>query len=176
MTDKPQKIERFNPANDWRPTTTPAPVNIDEHITRITFLMEDAIRIPGTKLRIGLDPIIGLLLPEVGDAISAIVSAYLILASVRYGLPKGVIARMFFNVAVDYAMGSIPVVGDIFDFAWKSNDMNLKLLKANAKGEGRSFWSDWGWALMLLGLFAILVVGLGALVVYSVWKAFIQFF
>src|SRR5713101_6006078 len=81
-------------------TTQLVPVRIDQSIERITFLMERAIKIPGTELRIGLDPIIGLLLPEIGDAIGAAVSAYLILASVRYGLPKGVIARMVFNVAV----------------------------------------------------------------------------
>jgi hypothetical protein len=176
MTIKPEKIERLDPAHDVRSTAQRAPVEIDKHILRITFLMEDAFRVPGTNLRFGIDPIIGLLLPEIGDAIGAVISAYLILASVRYGLPKGVIARMVFNVAVDYAAGSIPLVGDAFDFAWKSNDMNLKLLKRNARGEGRSFWSDWGWALMLLGLFGILAIGLGALVLYSVWKAFIQLF
>lgn len=176
MTIGPEKIEPLRPVPEIRTAPQRPSVNIDEHIVRITFLMEDAIRIPGTSLRIGLDPIIGLLLPEVGDVIGAVISAYLVLTSVRYGLPKGVITRMVFNVAVDYAVGSIPVAGDLFDFAWKSNDKNLKLLKRNARGEGKSFWSDWGWALILLGLFGILALSLGALVLYSVWKAFFKFF
>lgn len=140
-------------------------VDIDPRIERITDLMDRAIRIPGTNLRVGLDPILGLLLPQVGDAIGALVSAYLILASVRYGLPKGVIARMIFNLGVDYAIGAIPLIGDLTDFAWKANDRNLKLLKRHARGAGRSFWSDWGWAIILLGALGVLIVGLIVLTV-----------
>jgi hypothetical protein len=136
-----------------------ATVEIDPRIERITDLMDRAIRIPGTNLRVGLDPILGLLLPQVGDAIGALISAYLILASVRYGLPKGVIARMIFNLGVDYALGAVPLIGDLTDFAWKANDKNLKLLKRHARGAGRSFWSDWGWALILLGALGVLIVG-----------------
>jgi len=127
-------------------------------IERVTDLMDRAIRIPGTQIRFGLDPIIGFIFPEGGDVIGAIVSAWMILASVRYGLPKGVIARMVFNVALDYLIGSVPLIGDLFDFAWKSNTKNLELLKQHGRGPGRSFWSDWGWAIILLSLFAGMVV------------------
>jgi hypothetical protein len=137
-----------------------ATVQIDPHLERITDLMDRAIRIPGTNMRIGLDPILGLVLPQVGDAIGAVVSAYVILASLRYGLPKGIIARMVFNLGVDYLMGSIPLIGDFTDFAWKANDKNIALLKTHARGEGRSFWSDWGWAIILLAVLGAMIVGL----------------
>ena len=136
-----------------------ATVEIDPHLERITDLMDRAFRIPGTNLRIGLDPILGLVLPQVGDVVGAVVSAYVILASLRYGLPKGVIARMVFNLGVDYLMGSIPLIGDLTDFAWKANDKNIALLKRHARGEGRSFWSDWGWAIILLAVLGAIIVG-----------------
>ena len=137
-------------------------------IERVTDLMDRAIRIPGTQIRFGLDPIIGFLFPEGGDVIGAVVSAWLILASVRHGLPKRVIGRMVFNVAVDYLIGSVPLIGDMFDFAWQSNTKNLELLKEHGRGIGRSFWSDWGWAIALLSLFAIMVAGIAAVSIYLI--------
>ena len=157
------RFERAAFEDEARGRALVVPVDIDPRLERITDLMDRAIRIPGTNLRVGLDPILGLLLPQVGDAIGALVSAYLILASVRYGLPKVIIARMIFNLGVDYAMGSIPLIGDLTDFAWKANDKNLGLLKRHARGEGRSFWSDWGWAIILLALLGTLIAGLIAL-------------
>ena len=151
-----------NAATGYDPTGRAliATVQIDPHLERITDLMDRAIRIPGTNLRIGLDPILGLVLPQVGDAIGAVVSAYVILASLRYGPPKGIIARMVFNLGVDYLMGSIPLIGDLTDFAWKANDRNIALLKKHARGDGRSFWSDWGWAIILLAILGAIIVGL----------------
>lgn len=159
---KPQRLDHQALENRtaFSGGTPVATVEIDPRMERITALMDRAIRIPGTNLRVGLDPILGLVLPQIGDAIGALISGYLILESVRYGLPKGVIARMIFNLGLDYAMGAIPLIGDLTDFAWKANDKNLKLLKLHARGEGRSFWSDWGWAIILLALLGGLIAGL----------------
>ncbi len=143
---------------------------IDQHLERITLLMDKAIRIPGTNLQFGLDPILGLFLPVAGDAIGAIVSAYMVFVSVRYGLPKIVIARMVFNIAADFAVGCIPFLGDAADFVWKVNTRNLRLLNRYASGEGRSFWSDWAWLFVLLGVLFLLVVG-GLVFVYYALKA-----
>ena len=143
---------------------------IDQHLERITLLMDKAIRIPGTNLQFGLDPILGLFLPVAGDAIGAIVSAYIVLVSVRYGLPKIVIARMVFNIAADFAVGSIPFLGDAADFVWKVNTRNLRLLNRYASGEGRSFLSDWAWLFVLLGALFLLIVG-GLVFVYYALKA-----
>ena len=141
---------------------------IDQHLERIALLMDRSIRIPGTGIRFGLDPVIGFLLPVAGDAIGAIVSAYIVLVSVRYGLPKIVIARMVFNIAADFVVGSIPLVGDAADFVWKVNTRNLRLLNRYALGKRGSFWSDWAWVFLLFGALFLLVFGALALIYYTI--------
>jgi hypothetical protein len=159
------RVEYFEPqANIQRAPREP----IDQHLDRIALLMDKAIRIPGTDVRFGLDPIIGFFFPVAGDAFGALVSAYIVFVSVRYGLPKIVIARMVFNIAADFVIGSIPFLGDAVDFVWKVNTRNLKLLNKYASGKGRSFWSDWAWVFVLLGLLFALLVGGILLVYYSV--------
>lgn len=143
---------------------------IDTHLERIALLMDKAIRIPGTNLRFGLDPIIGFLFPVAGDAIGAIVSAYIVFVSVRYGLPKIVIARMVFNIAADFVIGSIPFVGDAADFVWRVNTRNLRLVTKYASGERGSLWSDWAWVFVLLGGLLLLVFG-GLVFVYYALKS-----
>jgi Domain of unknown function (DUF4112) len=140
---------------------------IDQHLERIALLMDKAIRIPGTKITFGLDPIIGFFLPVAGDAIGAIVSAYIVLVSVRYGLPKIIIARMVFNIAADFLVGSIPFLGDAADFVWKVNTRNLRLLNEHASGKRGSFWSDWAWVFALLGVLFLLIIGGLALIYYA---------
>ena len=141
---------------------------IDQHLERIALLMDKSIRIPGTEIRFGLDPIIGLFLPVAGDAIGAIVSAYIVIVSVRYGLPKVVISRMVFNIAADFVVGSIPFVGDAADFVWKVNTRNLRLLNKYASGKRRSFWSDWAWVFALLGVLFLLIFGGLILIFYAI--------
>ncbi|MEK6284444.1 MAG: DUF4112 domain-containing protein [Acidobacteriota bacterium] len=143
---------------------------IDQHLERIALLMDKAIRIPGTDIRFGLDPIIGFFLPVAGDAIGAIVSAYIVFISVRYGLPKIVIARMVFNIAADFVVGSIPFLGDAADFVWKVNTRNLRLLNKHASGERGSFWSDWAWVFVLFGVLFLLVFG-GLILIYYAIKS-----
>jgi hypothetical protein len=86
----------------------------------------------------------------VGDWVGTLVGVYIVLASIRHGLPKSTITRMVFNVGVDFLLGSFPLVGDAVDFAWKSNSKNLRLLNQYAKGKGGSVWSDWLWVFILL--------------------------
>lgn len=143
---------------------------IDQHLERITLLMDKAVRIPGTRITFGLDPLIGLFLPVAGDAIGAIVSAYIVIVSVRYGLPKIVIARMIFNIAADFIVGSIPFIGDAADFVWKVNTRNLRLLNKYASGTRGSFWSDWAWVFFLLGALFLLIFG-GLFLIYYAIKA-----
>ncbi|MFY9554534.1 MAG: DUF4112 domain-containing protein [Blastocatellia bacterium] len=168
------------PISDYKKNAYPLPTGeslapgsrppIDQHLERISLLMDKAIRIPGTDIRFGLDPVIGLLLPIVGDAIGAIISAYIVFVSVRYGLPKIVIARMVFNIAADFAVGSIPLLGDAADFVWKVNTRNLRLLNTYASGKRRSFWSDWAWVLVLLGVLFLFLFG-GLFLIYYAFKS-----
>jgi hypothetical protein len=141
---------------------------IDQHLERIALLMDKSMRIPGTGITFGLDPVIGLLFPVAGDAIGAIVSAYIVLVSVRYGLPKIVIARMVFNIAADFVVGSIPLAGDAVDFVWKVNTRNLRLLNKYASGKRGSFWSDWAWVFILFGALFLLIFGGIALIYYAI--------
>lgn len=144
---------------------------IDTHLERIGTIMDRAIKIPGTNMRIGLDPIIGFFFPVLGDWVGGIVSAYIVLASIRHGLPKSTIAKMVFNVGVDVLLGTIPFVGDAFDFAWKPNERNLRLLNKYATGKRGSFWSDWAWVIVLLGLVVLLVVAMVGVAIYSLSQA-----
>ena len=84
--------------------------------------------IPGTKLRFGLDFVLGIL-PGVGDGVAAVPAAYLILEAQRLGAPPALCMRMGFNVLLDLAVGAIPLVGDLFDFGFKANRRNIALLK-----------------------------------------------
>ena len=144
---------------------------IDTHLERIGAVMDRAIRIPGTSIRIGLDPIIGFFFPVLGDWIGGLVSTYIVLASIRHGLPKSTIAKMVFNVGVDVLLGTIPFVGDAFDFAWKPNEKNLRLLNKYATGKRGSFWSDWAWVFALLGLLILFMVAMVGLAIYSLSKS-----
>ena len=93
--------------------------------------MDDLFRVPGLGWRFGLDPLIGLI-PGFGDTATSLVSFYILVNAVRYGVPKITLLRMGLNVAIDYAVGSVPLVGDFLDARWKSNRRNLDLLKKRA--------------------------------------------
>lgn len=97
-------------------------------IRRLSRLMDTAIGLPGTKFRIGLDPILGLI-PGAGDLISTGFSAYIIYLATRFGLPRAALQQMIFNVALEAVVGTVPLVGDLFDAAFKSNIRNLDLLE-----------------------------------------------
>lgn len=112
-------------------TTAPPVIDIDlnrlERLRRLTRLMDTRWRIPGTRIPIGLDGIASVV-PVIGDTATAVVSAYIILEAARFDLPKSLIARMVANLAVDWAGGSVPVLGTIFDIGFKANRRNLDLL------------------------------------------------
>ena len=99
-----------------------------KRIRRIARLLDTAIGIPGTKFRIGLDPILGLL-PGGGDLIAAGISAYMIYLATRFGLESSEIFKMIKNVAVETAIGTVPIAGDIFDAYFKANMRNLEILE-----------------------------------------------
>jgi Domain of unknown function (DUF4112) len=117
--------------------TSPIPVvtnhprlAIIQRLRKLTHLMDNAIAIPGTKFRVGLDPILGLL-PGAGDFIGTALSAYIVLEAVRLGLPKETLGKMVSNILLESVVGTVPVVGDWFDFAWKANVKNLELIEAH---------------------------------------------
>ena len=103
----------------------------DAEICRLEAIadwLDSKFVIPGTKLRFGLDFVLGIL-PGLGDGVAAVPAAYLILEAQRLGAPPALLMRMGFNVLLDLAVGAIPLVGDLFDFGFKANRRNIALLK-----------------------------------------------
>lgn len=94
---------------------------------RFARLMDEAVRIPGTQRRVGLDAAIGLI-PGIGDALGAAISMWVVAAALRHRVPMVRIARMVFNIVVDLVVGSIPVAGDVFDLLFTENVGNVNLL------------------------------------------------
>ncbi|MFB6256043.1 MAG: DUF4112 domain-containing protein [Haloplanus sp.] len=110
------------------------PASVDRAAVRrmrfVARVLDDSVRIPGTTLRIGLDPLLGLL-PVAGDTASGVLSLYIVAESARLGVSPRALLRMLANVGVDMAGGSVPVVGDLFDAAWKASTRNLRLAVAD---------------------------------------------
>ena len=102
-------------------------------IRKIAKLLDSAIGIPGTKFRIGLDPVLGLI-PGGGDLVTALISAYMIYLATSFGLEKSEISKMIKNIALETFVGFIPVAGDIFDFYFKANLRNLDILERHLEG------------------------------------------
>lgn len=103
-----------------------APVST-ERLRDLARVLDEAIRIPGTNIRIGLDALLGLL-PGGGDLAGGVFSALIILQAARAGAPTSVLGRMLANVALDVLVGAIPLLGDLFDVAWRANSRNVRLL------------------------------------------------
>ena len=102
-----------------------------ELLRRWARIFDSAFRVPGTNIRFGIDPIIGLV-PGVGDLASPVLSLFMIWQGLRMGVPKIVLARMMFNALIDGLSGVVPVFGDLFDFGWKATEWNLALLERHA--------------------------------------------
>ena len=100
-----------------------------KRIRLLSRLLDEQFRIPGTTYRVGLDGLLGLI-PGVGDAAGALLSVYILYEAMRLGAPSTVLLRMIANIGIDTVGGAIPVVGDIFDMAWKTNKKNAALLHA----------------------------------------------
>jgi len=97
------------------------------HHQKLAHWMDDRFTIPGTEIKFGLDPVISLI-PGAGDWLAGMISSYFILLGVRADVPPAVVMRMGFNVLLDITIGSIPLLGDIFDVGWKANNKNAELL------------------------------------------------
>jgi hypothetical protein len=97
-------------------------------LRQLARVLDDLIRIPGTNIRVGLDPLLGLL-PGGGDVAGGLIAAYTLMVAARMGAPPAVILRMAGNIAVDALFGIVPVLGDLFDVGWKANRRNVELLE-----------------------------------------------
>jgi hypothetical protein len=137
-----------------------------EGLDRVAWILDDLIRIPILNLRLGLDPILGLV-PWLGDTVSALFSLYLIGGAIHYRAPKIVILRMAMNVAFDYLLGVIPFVGDASDFFVKSNRWNMNLLRRYARERRQPGLGDYLFVIFVIGALFALIAGGIALIFYS---------
>ena len=141
------------------------------HLDNLSEILDSAFAIPGTRFRIGLDGILGLI-PGIGDATGAALSLYLIFEAVRLGLPLSTLLRMVGNVAVETAVGAIPIVGDIFDIAWKANMRNMALVRAHSGLAGLKERSPSQILRLLLVPVILAVLALIALPILALWVVF----
>src|SRR6187455_959941 len=121
----------------------------ERRIGRATKVLDELIEVPGTSIKIGLDPV-------VGDAVSALAGGWVILEASRFGVPRIVLARMILNLTVDLAIGLIPFLGDLYDFVFHSNSRNLELFRRHALDPSASTRGEQA---LFIGL-ALLIVGI----------------
>jgi hypothetical protein len=136
-------------------------------------LLDSAVRVPGTGVRFGLDPILGLV-PGLGDLAGMALSSYLVVLGGQLGVPRVVLVRMLGNIALDTVGGMVPLAGDLFDVAWKSNMRNVALLE-RAIGEPsaarRASWLTILGILLVLALLAAAGIAVSVLVLRAVFRS-----
>jgi hypothetical protein len=126
----------------------------DENLDLLSHVLDDFIRIPGTSIRFGLDGIVGVI-PGIGDLIGGIASCIIIIGAWVRGVSYVVIARMVANVAIEVVVGSVPVLGDMFDIAWRANRRNYALLSGSVDEPRKHTLQSW---LFLGGLCIVLAI------------------
>lgn len=131
----------------------------NENLDHMARVLDDMFQIPGTSIRFGLDALIGLI-PGVGDLVTGAASFLIIFSAWERGLPRVTLARMVANVAIDTLVGAMPIVGDVFDAAWKANRKNYNLLlRAEQQPTRKASAQDW----LFLGLLLIAIAALVSL-------------
>jgi hypothetical protein len=137
----------------------------DSTLQRLEFLLDEAFRIPGTGVRFGLDGIVGLV-PGFGDVLAGLLSLVIPLAAWIRGVPYVTLVRMVVNLGIGVLVGSIPLAGDIFDIAWKTNRRNYRLLQRHLSEPRRHTTRDW---LFLLSLACIVGLVFATPVLLILW-------
>jgi hypothetical protein len=135
-----------------------------QRLRRLARLWDSSIRIPGTGIQLGLDPLVGLI-PGVGDAAGALVASYVVLEAVRCDVPPSTLLRMLANVAIDAVLGTVPVIGDIFDVAWKANIKNVALIEHHLADPHGAQHASRSWIIAVVALLVLLA----ALTVATGW-------
>lgn len=162
----------------------PSPTTPDNHpqaskvrqLRKLSNLLDDAVRVPGTSYGVGIDPLLGLI-PGGGDFLGGLISVYIVFSAAMMGLPRETLTRMASNIVFDSLAGTVPVFGDLFDVAWKANSKNMDILESHLKSSQVSQSSDRWFIILLLGgliLFIIAIAALGVLII-SLLVQFIQF-
>jgi hypothetical protein len=170
---QPPDIEIIPPGKNATASRDGAdPLAKDPLLTWLAGLMDSAFVIPGTRIRVGLDPIVGFV-PVIGDVVGTFVSTFIVLRCGALGLPRIVIARMAINVLLNSLIGVIPIAGDIFSVWFRSNERNLELARVWLANPKRATTQDWA---VVLGILAALctaafgIVLIIAVVLRGIWE------
>ena len=150
-------------------------IEIEQGLEDLSRYLDGLFRIPGTGWRFGLDSLIGLV-PNVGDTLTSFASFYILVAGVRYGVPKITLLRMAFNIGLDYLVGTIPFIGDAFDFFWKANKQNMNLIRTRATGKDVGTTGDYLFVFGIIGFLILLLIAsilVSVYVIYAIlWELF----
>lgn len=162
MTDRESEAELTEIAGATHRPNAPAHL---ERLRSLARVLDNVFHVPGTSLRFGIDPILGFF-PGAGDATTGAVAAYAIVVAQRHGAPAVVLARMAFNVLVDSLFGTIPFLGDAFDFGWKASTKNVALVEKYVRDPKPVQRSS---KALVLGLLVVLALILIALFAATIW-------
>ena len=130
-----------------------------ERLRRYAYWLDAGIGVPGTPIRFGLDPILGLI-PGLGDAAGAVLAGWILVEAARMGASRATLTRIGGNIALDALLGAVPVVGDVFDVVWKADLQNVVLLERHLADPAKAKRADGRFLLLLLGGLVLLVGGL----------------
>ncbi|HYR74804.1 MAG TPA: DUF4112 domain-containing protein [Pyrinomonadaceae bacterium] len=155
-----------------RPVLRPTSIQIERELEVVSQLMDNQFRLPILGWRFGLNAIIDLI-PEFGDIVTTIVALYVLVAAVRYRVPKVTLLRMGLNIAIYFVGGLVPFAGDLFAIWWKPNIRNLNLLRRRATVSAaeakRGRASDWLFVALIVGGLLALLSGSIALTLFAFW-------
>ncbi len=130
----------------------------------LAHLLDNSIPVPGTGTRFGIDAVVGLI-PGIGDAVGGLLSAYIVLEAARLGAGPAVIMRMLLNVGVETVVGSVPIIGDLFDAGWKANARNMRLLHTAIDAPGAARRSS----RLFVALVCVVLLALFAGSLWLIW-------
>ena len=131
-------------------------------LRRLSYLLDDVIRIPGTPYRIGIDPLLDVL-PIGGDFLGTAFSAYIVLEAARLGVPRAALVQMVLNILLDTVISTVPVLGTVVDATWKANRKNIALLQEHLDIPQPGKKADWLFIALLLGGLLLAVVVMAAI-------------
>jgi hypothetical protein len=153
------------------PVETPKDTDLSR-ARALSRILDSAVGIPGTPLRIGLDAVLGVI-PGAGDVLGAALSGYIVLIAARRGVPRSVLWRMLANVAIDTGFGAVPILGDLFDVAWRSNTRNVDLLERYSSNPREVTRSSRWLGIVVVAIILLLFLGIAALGIFmarAVWQ------
>lgn len=146
---------------------------VRRRLSRLAWLLDSSIPLPGTRFRIGVDAVLGVI-PGLGDVLGVLLSSYIVREAARLGAPPSVLVRMAFNVAVEGIVGLVPFAGDVFDAVWKANQRNYALLEAHLENPQRAAKSSRAFVAILIAVlvaFIVLTAAAGIFIVRLLWQA-----